>query len=160
MKIIITLITIAGLQFMASSQTSSRAIRQPLKAGASHMKIGYVTSAEEPAKAKVMSMATNKEIIITRLPSLKVALTSVGISLEALGAISFKKSESLDIPHNCEVFIEDKLTHKLFNLKSSELCVFNVEEYVADRFVMHVLYKTSPGTLVTSGVIRGYKEQS
>lgn len=160
MKIIITCISIIALQFTAMSQSDVRKIRQPLKA-TNQAKIGYVVSTEEPDFSAIRGTTNqNKEIVITRLPSLKVALTSMNIELNMLGAFTFKRAESLAIPYNCEVFIEDKLTKKLFNLKSSEPYTFNVDEYVADRFVMHVLYRTNPGTLVSSGVIRGYKAQS
>jgi len=161
MKIITTLISIIGFQYMVSAQTA-HVSRQPLKAGVSQTKIGYILSSEgsEVVKGKFTPSDQTKNIVITRLPAVTLALTSVNIDLNMLGSFTFQGAPSLMIPNNCEVFIEDKLTGKMFNLKTPEAYTFNVVQHIENRFIMHILDKTSPGTLVSGGIIRGNKTQS
>jgi|GEM_PF-1645732 len=156
MKIIFTFLSILGFQFSASSQIYVSG--QVLNVGKEQTKIGYVVSRSEEKSSRARFTPSNqdKEIVITSLPTLSAyALTSVEITLETLGSFTFKKDPSLMIPFKCEVFIEDKVSGKIFNLKTSGAYTFEVEQHAENRFVMHILDKTSTELFVTSSIKKG-----
>lgn len=143
MKTLTILLSIIAFQYAAFAQ-------QPVSQKG--FVLGYtIESSEQGAvKAKFTPSSVRKNIMITSVPLSTRALTSENIVIEISGNFSFKKDKSLDIPFNREVFIEDKLTGRTFNLNSSDIYTFSIEEPVKDRFVMHVLDKSNVEAMFSS----------
>lgn len=157
MKIITTIISIIGMHYMASAQVAPRVSHQPLPSAAAKTAVCFVISPSETKPSHVTPGTSDQYnvITITRLPSSEQVLTSVNIELGMMGFFTFKKDKSLNIPADREVFIEDKLSGKMFNIKACETYAFNVIQHIPNRFVMHVLVKSNPETLVSSGAVKG-----
>jgi len=151
MKTIITLIYIAGFQCLSFAQTKPT-VPQPLNANNTTTGVRFCISPvnSEELKPEYLTSSEAKEIIIKGIPVSEKALASINIEFDMLGSFAFKKDESLAIPFSQEVFIEDKLTGKIFNLKTPAAYKFNVDKWVPNRFVLHILDKTNPETLTAS----------
>ena len=151
MKIITTLIYIIGFQYISFSQTNAEIRAQRIGQISTGKGIRFFISSknQDISKVKLVPSAECRNIVITGIPASDAALISVNIELETKGSFVFKKDPALQIPENREVFIEDKLTGRVFNLKASEAYKFNVEKHVASRFVMHVLDKTNAEALLS-----------
>jgi len=54
------------------------------------------------------------------------------------GTFTFKKDSELKVYENIDVYIEDMLTGKIFDLKTAESYTFNVNRRFPDRFVLHM----------------------
>lgn len=151
MKNIIILMSLISLQFAATAQTSGKT---PLRAGREMQaaKVEYIISSgpQDFTRAKYTPSEKRRDIVITGIPATCNALTTVVMNLDLTGSFSFKKHASLEIPFNREVFIEDRLTGKTFNLKAAEAYTFSADEVIAERFVMHVLDKSGAEAALTS----------
>jgi hypothetical protein len=142
MKIITTLIYIIGLQYISFANAGAPII--PQASGTKASVVFYVSSpASESLRAKYTSSMEAKDLVITAIPAVKKVLTSANIELDMLGTFTFKRDGALFIPDNQEVFIEDKVNGKIFNLRTFATYTFKVERYVPGRFVLHILDKSS-----------------
>lgn len=150
MKIILTVISLIAFQCAALSQTNTVNAKSVTTGKSNQIKTFYVFSDEsDNTNTNFTPTAQNKNILITTIPNSTLPLNTLPIVLDVTGVITFKKHESLKIPSNHEVFIEDKLTGKVFNLTNAQTYKFYVEQHVPNRFVMHVLNKTNYNESVT-----------
>jgi hypothetical protein len=151
MKKIFTLILLTACQYTIFGQVAPVSTPKPLTGVQQNVKSCFVISNNTSALS-LNDEASNKarEIIITRLPRLSASLTTVIIDIKIPGFFSFKKDKWLEIPYTCSVFIEDKLTGKMFNLESAGLYTFQVSQIVPNRFVMHILDKSKQELAVSS----------
>ena len=149
MKIINTLIYIIGLQYMSFANTSATVTPY---AGNDEATVSYYISSptSKSLRAKYTLSTEAKDVIITAVPSSENILTSVNIELDMLGTFTFKRDAGLIIPANHEVFIEDKLSGKTFNLKTLATHSFRVDTHMEGRFVLHILDKSLPEELASN----------
>lgn len=149
MKILTTLIYIAGLQSLSFAQTKGSVPPQRYE---NPNKVQYVVTSARPdiQVAKFTPSTESRNIIITGIPASASRLTTVNIDFDTMGSFAFKKDAGLKIPSTSEVFIEDKLNGKIFNLKNTGAYQFNVDEKTENRFVLHILDKSIPEEVVTS----------
>ncbi len=148
MKIVNIFICIISFQYWCKAQDNAISIQQPLKVRVKETKMNYVISLRDPDGVKPTGKTDEcQEIVITGIPMSTQVITSLNIELAVLGYFSFKKHSSLEIPYDREVFIEDKLTGKIFNLKSPLPYTFHADQFMQNRFVIHVLDKTNPQTI-------------
>jgi len=134
MKIITTLIGIMGFQYMALCQApaASTQMEKPLTCSISYSEKSETLVNEEFAAIKC------REIVITSLPPESQSATNVTIDFGMTGSFTFKKDASLEIYNNNDVYLEDMLTGKVFDLKTSESYTFNVNRRIPNRFVLHI----------------------
>ncbi|WP_317899907.1 hypothetical protein [Aurantibacillus circumpalustris] len=150
MKIIFTLVSIIGFQYLALSQAeTANNISARTKKQTQSSTFFILSDEYKNAKINLVQTNQNKVIVITNISQSTLPLNSVSIDFDATGLFIFKKLESLQIPENHEVFIEDKLTGKVFNLTNAQTYKFHVEQRVTNRFVMHVLSKPNSDGVVT-----------
>jgi hypothetical protein len=109
-------------------------------------KVRFIIASAHPdvQTAKFTPSTERKNIIITGIPNSVNRLTTVNIDFDTMGSFAFKKDAGLKIPGSSEVFIEDKLNGKIFNLKNTGAYQFNVDEKTENRFVLHILDKSIP----------------
>jgi hypothetical protein len=151
MKTIITLISILALQYLSSAQTTPFAPEKSEPSENAVVKSFYVSSSDcKQTKSGFSKPDQSKTIIISNIPTLSSVLNSVNIDLNDTGTYTFKQAPSLIIPNNQAVFIEDKVSGLLFNIQSAQSYIFEVEQNVPNRFVMHVLEKTNSEIGLTS----------
>lgn len=146
MKIITTLIALIAFQFAASAQVNATASQK--RANKTHFFV--TTKNHDYLKAKFTPSNECRSVVITDLPVSGDALTTVSIEIKETGAFTFKKDASLNIPFNKEVFIEDKLSGKMFNLKVEQTHTFTIDELIPNRFVMHILEKLDSESMASS----------
>jgi hypothetical protein len=146
MKTIATLIFILVCQHIALCQAALPVSPQFECACA----IGYSEKLEAIVSSDSIPRIKCRDIMITSLPPSTQNLTSFYIEFGRVGSFTFKKDSSLEVPEDSEVFIEDNLTGKIFNLKTSDAYTFNVNRRVPNRFILHVLDKPNLGTAVSS----------
>ena len=149
MKIITTLFLAASLHTFSFAQLNAVA---PPQRNENPNKVSFVISSghSDFQRAKFTPSTECREIIITGIPVSINRLTSVIIDFDTMGSFAFKKDAGLTIPESREVFIEDKLTGKIFNLRRTGAYKFNVNEISQNRFVLHVLDKSIPEAVVSS----------
>jgi len=149
MKIITTLISIVVLQYMSFAQVKGVVPPQRYE---NPNKVQFIIASAHPdiQTAKFTPSTERKNIIITKIPTSVNRLTTVNIDFDTMGSFVFKKDAGLKIPSTSEVFIEDKLNGKIFNLKNTGTYQFNVDEKMQDRFVLHILDKSIPEDLATT----------
>lgn len=131
MKLITTLIYIMGFQYISLCQTTTT--QQP--AGPASCAMNY---SEDSQALTIPEPVKCREIVISALPPLTQSVTPLNVEFGMTGAFTFKKDASLDVQDDRDIYIEDMLTGKIFNLKTSDSYTFNVNRRVPDRFVLHV----------------------
>lgn len=75
-------------------------------------------------------------LIIESLPSLSEPSEELTIDLTAKGIYTFKKGESLMVPDNYTLLIEDRATGNVFDLNSPEEHAFSVNRAMIKYFVV------------------------
>lgn len=141
MRIITTLIYIIGLQYVSVANASATVT--PHAPGARTSVVFYVSNpGPESLQAKYTPSSNSKDIVITAIPNVEKVLTSANIELDMLGTFTFKRDAGLSIPTDKEVFVEDKVNGKVFNLRTFATYTFKVERYIPGRFVLHILDKS------------------
>jgi hypothetical protein len=150
MNIINVLICTIGLQYISFATTSAGITPQDGKEKASVN--FYISSPNETLRAKYALSSDAKDVVITSVPvpCAGKILTSVNIELNMVGCFTFKRDAGLIIPANHEVFIEDKLSGKVFNLKTLATHSFRVDTYTPGRFMLLILDKSQSGTLASN----------
>jgi hypothetical protein len=133
MKTLTTLIGIVAFQCMAFSQ-STTITAVPASGGCS---ITYFEHSQTLMSGD-SSRIKCREITITSLPPSTQALTTINIEFGMVGSFTFKKGSDLNLPETRDVYIEDMLTGKIFDLKTTDSYTFNVNRKVPDRFVLHI----------------------
>lgn len=149
MKLLTTFIYIIGLQSLSFAQVKGVIPPQRYE---NPNKVQYVVTLARPAVqvAKFTPSTESRNIIITAIPVSASRLTTVNIDFDTKGSFAFKKDAGLKIPATSEVFIEDKLNGKIFNLKNTGTYKFNVDEKTENRFVLHILNKSIPEDVASS----------
>lgn len=79
-----------------------------------------------------------EQIAIVELPPINQVLTEITIDFAKAGSYTFVKSPDIKLYADRDVYIEDMLTGKVFNLKNSESYSFNVNRRMAHRFMLHI----------------------
>jgi len=136
MKIITTFICIMGFQYIASCQTAAApALTQNTTTITCSVIYSEGTeyllhSQEGPIKSR--------EIHISSIPPASYSVTPLKIEFGMTGTFTFKKDSELKVYENIDVYIEDMLTGKIFDLKTAESYTFNVNRRFPDRFVLHM----------------------
>lgn len=147
MKVLHILVYIFGLQYILLAQNASFPEFPPTNSAG----VGFLVSSDETGDqgARFRPSSGTKQVIITSIPYGGKTLSSYVIDFDMEGTFTFTKDASLEIPFNTSVFIEDRITGKVVNLKTSNLYTFKVEELISERFVLHVMDKTERETEVT-----------
>lgn len=84
-------------------------------------------------------------LIIETLPALSDPKAELSLELTAKGIYTFRKAESLVIPENYSLIIEDLATGNVFDLSSSERHAFSVNRAMIKSFLVR-LVKINPAT--------------
>ncbi|WP_317899906.1 hypothetical protein [Aurantibacillus circumpalustris] len=142
MKIISILIGIIGFQYMSFSQNIVTIDNNSLVTNCSVNYSEDLASLVYGGSSKI----TCREITISSIPPQTQSVAVVDIDFGATGTFTFIKDESLQLYNDKDVYIEDMLTGKLFDLKASSNYSFNVNRKVPERFILHIdkmLYRYS-----------------
>ena len=134
MKIITTLIGILGFQYISFCQTTVPADNNSSVGVCS---INYSESLASLVYGESTKI-TCHEITISSLPPQTQSVTIVDVDFGRTGSFTFKKDKSLQVYEDNDVYIEDMLTGKVFDFKSSDTFSFNVNRRVPERFVLHI----------------------
>jgi hypothetical protein len=98
-----------------------------------------VYSEEEDAMIHKDQMARDsKDIIIQSLPGYGEGPVPVYVNDNIKGTYTLKKHPTLYLPEFYSVVIEDTLTGRKFDLKTSDSFSFDVTGPVSDRFVLYI----------------------
>ena len=136
MKIITTFICIMGFQYIALCQavTPSAVTQNTMNSTCSVIYSEnselLVSSEQGPFKCR--------EITIMNIPPSTQSVTPLNIEFGMTGSFTFKKDGGLEPHENVDVYIEDMLTGKVFDLKTSDSYTFNVTRRIPGRFVLHM----------------------
>lgn len=79
-----------------------------------------------------------REITISSLPPVTQVSAPINIEFGMTGTFTFKKGINLSEYETKDVYIEDMLTGRIFNLKNMDKYSFNVNRRVPNRFVLHI----------------------
>jgi hypothetical protein len=78
------------------------------------------------------------QIVIKSLPPVGLTSTPLAIEFGRTGIFTFKKDLDLSEYEGKDVYLEDQLTGKIFNLKDAEEYSFHVNRRVPNRFILHI----------------------
>jgi len=132
MKLITTLLCLLGFQYIAMCQANATGT-----SNAEACMVGYSESVEALVNEDYAPVKS-REITIVSLPPESQSATNVSIDFGMTGSFTFKKSATLEIYSDNDVYIEDMLTGKVFDLKTAESYTFNVNRRIPNRFVLHI----------------------
>jgi hypothetical protein len=79
-----------------------------------------------------------REVTISNLPPVTHSATVLNIDFGMTGSFTFIKNETMQIYEDRDVYIEDMLTGKVFDLKTSTSYTFSVNRRIPNRFVLHI----------------------
>lgn len=133
-KIITTLTAAIGLQYAATCQS----LVLPVQNAAEE---ACMITYSENSKTLVSNQSAPvkfRELTILSLPPATQSLTPLEIDFGLTGTFTFKKSDILEMYDDRDVYIEDMLTGKIFNLKTADTYSFSVNRRVPGRFVLHI----------------------
>lgn len=82
-------------------------------------------------------------LTIESLPELSDPKAELSLELTAKGIYTFRKAESLVIPENYSLVIEDLATGNVFDLSSSEQHAFSINRAMIKLFLVRLI-KTNP----------------
>lgn len=133
MKIITTLICILGFQYISSGQTATT----PPVPNAAACSLVYSEDSKSLKHSEALPVKS-RDLIIASLPPLTQSLTTITLDFGMTGAFTFKKEANLNLQDDRDIYIEDMLTGKIFDLKKSDSYTFNVTRRIPDRFVLHI----------------------
>ncbi len=130
MKFIATLLGIMGFQYIAFCQTNGTSSPEVCS-------VGYSESVEALVNEDYAAIKC-REITIISLPPTTQSVTNMTIDFGMTGTFTFKKDAALKILGDNDVYIEDMLTGKVFDLKTAESYSFNVNRRIPNRFILHM----------------------
>ena len=134
MKIITTLIGIIGFQYIALCQAP---VAPQQSTNTTACSISYSENLETLVNEEYAAIKC-REITITSLPPSTQSVTNVSIDFGMTGSFTFKKDVALEIYNDKDVYIEDMLTGRVFDLKTADSYTFNVNRRIPNRFVLHI----------------------
>jgi hypothetical protein len=127
MKYLISLICLLACQHISLAQASATT---PCALVFSESGGALVTNDSAPVSCR--------EIRILSLPPATRSLTPVQIEFGMTGAFTFVKDPDLDTSAEGDIYIEDLLTGKVFDLRQGETYTFHVNRRIPERFVLHI----------------------
>jgi len=149
MKHISTLIAVIGIYSISFSQPSAEVEQTPDASVAPSCSMLYSEDSSLLEFSGAMPVKCT-EITFTALPPLTQSLTTINLEFGRTGSFTFKKDPDLKMHGDVDVYIEDMLTGKIFDLKTSESYSFNVNRRIPNRFVLHIDKMISKYTLLSS----------
>ena len=137
MKSIITLLVLASYTLPGFSQIETVTNARHKLEVSNTCTLGYIEG------SKCMKDITGfparcEKIAIVDLPPVNQALTEIAVDFATTGSYTFVKGADVKLYPDRDVYIEDMLTGKVFDLKNSESYTFNVNRRVAHRFMLHI----------------------
>ncbi|PBQ32905.1 hypothetical protein CNR22_14355 [Sphingobacteriaceae bacterium] len=137
MKNLITIVAIACFTSSGFAQNESVASLNHKLEVSNTCTLGYVEGSKT-LKDITGFPARCEQIAIVELPPVNQTLTEITIDFATTGSYTFVKSADIKLYPDRDVYIEDMLTGKVFDLKKSESYTFNVNRRVAHRFMLHI----------------------
>ena len=137
MKSIITLLALACYSLPGLSQIETVTNAHHRLEVSNTCTLGYIEGSKT-MKDITGFPARCEKIAIVDLPPANQALTEITVDFATTGSYTFVKSPEVKLYPDRDVYIEDMLTGKVFDLKNSESYTFNVNRRVAHRFILHI----------------------
>lgn len=137
MKFITTFIAIIALHTTAFCQPAA-ASEEAETAPATVINSIVYSEDSEALEYSMNAPVKSREITIASLPPATQTLTAINLEFGMTGSFTFKKDPALEVHDNLDVYIEDMLTGRVFDLKTSDSYSFSVNRKFPNRFVLHI----------------------